>query len=270
MANPTCRERGFCIFYFLLPTIEETNRSHQFWSKFCWKFHLPLKPPFTAMRVWKTCWILWISCGMALGNYGFLFGKPPNVQKLKGNLSWRSNEFLLVHVWRFGHRVMLCLNLMLCGRQLKLFYLLVLHKHFLFVGSSTCQSFIQKHASSPWKLIWFFRKWCVFLCVFVSKTSVRRSRTCTKLCKSQQISLPILEPSHPPLSLKSLRVCGCSVQWFGWSTLAARNDLQELQISEKWWGKSPQIIHGLIGFSIINKPSILGVFPLFLETPNLV
>ena len=142
------------------------------------------------MRLWKTCWILWISCGMALGNYGFLFGKPPNVQKPKGNLSWRSNEFLLVHVWRFGHRVMLCLNLMLCGHQLKLFYLLVLQKHFLFVGSSTWQSFIKKPTSSPWKLIWLFRKWCVFLCVFVSKTSVIFSRTCTKLCKSQQIHFP--------------------------------------------------------------------------------
>ena len=197
MANPTCRERGFCIFYFLLPTIEETNPSHQFSSKFRWKVHLHLKPPFTAMRLWKTCWILWISCGMALGNYGFLFEKPPNVQKLKGNLSWRSNEFLLVHVWRFGHRVMLCLNLMLCGHQLKLFYLLVLHKQLLFVGSSTWQSFIKKHTSSPWKLRYVLEMMCF------------------------SMSLPILEPSHPPLSL-SLRVRGCSVQWFGWSTLAAR------------------------------------------------
>ena len=33
-------------------------------------------------------------------------------------------------------------------------------------------------------------------------------------------------------------------------------------------GFSPEIIHGLIGFSIIKHPSILGVFPLFLETPK--
>ena len=58
-------------------------------------------------------------------------------------------------------------------------------------------------------------------------------------------SLPILEPSHPPkmsLSLSGLDVDARSndsaeVPW------AARNDLQELQISEKWWVKSPQISH---------------------------
>ena len=38
-------------------------------------------------------------------------------------------------------------------------------------------------------------------------------------------------------------------------------------VEPKIGGFTPQIIHLFIGFSINYKPSILGVFPLFLETP---
>ena len=235
MANPRCRERGFCIFYFLLPTIEETNPSHQFSSKFCWKVHLPLKPPFTAMRLWKTCWILWISCGMALGNCGFLFGKPPNVQKLKGNLSWRSNEFLL---YMFGVSVIVscCVNWS-CFTSLffiSISYLFVLQHDNL--SSRNTLLLLE---------IWYdFWKWCVLLCVLYQK-QVSFFHVPVPSYANLTNSLPILEPSHPPkmsLSLSGLDVDARSndsaeVPW------AARNDLQELQISEKWWVKSPQISH---------------------------
>ena len=48
---------------------------------------------------------------------------------------------------------------------------------------------------------------------------------------------------------------------------ATVNHHHQMDVSENS-GFSPQIIHETIGFSIYYTPSILGVFPLFLETPK--